>query len=111
MVVGAFEGIDVEAADREEHLVWLIESRVDGGVPCACSLVGEFGHVVPSFCVPVVNECHFEFPNGWPLDAHVGVSPFCFVERTYVVAANEPDFAVSDEDLSVVASGFSRVEG
>jgi hypothetical protein len=60
--------------------------------------------------VPEVGEGALEVPDAGTGDADVGVAPLGGVRGADVVAADEADPVVDDEDLSVVASVAPDVE-
>ena len=60
--------------------------------------------------IPEVHERLGQIERLWPANAQVGIAPLGGVESADVVAADEGDLAVHDEQLAVIQGVAARIE-
>jgi hypothetical protein len=109
-VDGTVEGVEVDAADREQQSVRRVGGRLDLGEPLARAVVGQLGEAPPSVVVPEVDEGVLQLPGGRAADdLEVRVPPRGRVHVADVVPADVRGLSVDDEELAVVAARLAHV--
>ena len=98
VLLGAFDGREVHAANRVHGLERKVGVDLDARVPCVGrdpvdALIGA------AILVPHIHERLPQLPHGRANFAHVGVAPFTFVGVADVEAAHVADLIIHDEDL------------
>ncbi|CAN5380343.1 hypothetical protein BH24ACT12_BH24ACT12_22700 [soil metagenome] len=82
----------------------------DPRLPRRRSVVGQLRQVCAAVLVPEVDEGVLQLPHRRPDVPDVGVSPLGRIQAPHVVAADEADPVVHDQQLAMVPPGLADVE-
>ena len=107
VVRGAVDGVEVHPADRVDHVARDVAVDPDVRLPGAAAEVGQGGAAPAGEQVPVVDEGVLHVPDDVAGQPGVGVAPVGGVQAADVVAADEGDHVVDDQQLAVVAAAVA----
>ena len=114
VALGPVDRLEVHPADREHPQPRHVAVHPDARLPRRGGRISIGGSLRPnllvSMQVPEVGERPRQVPDPRTGDPAVGVAPLRGVGRADVVAADEADPVVDDEDLAVVAAVAAQVE-
>ena len=60
--------------------------------------------------IPEPDESSRKFHCSWAAQAHMRVTPLCGIQRAKVVASNEADGAIDDEQLAMIQGITTRIQ-
>ena len=108
VVGGPVDGGQVHAPDGVDHGPRHVAVDPDVGLPGAAAEVRDGGPAAAGPQVPVVDEGVLHVPDDVAGQPGMGVAPVGGVQAADVVAAEEGDMVVDDQDLAMVAAGVAR---
>ena len=92
---GELEGVGATDGDERVEAAWIM--------PCDAD-------VIRVVAIPEIDEGLGEVGGGWPLDAYMGIAPGGGVEAAQIIATDEADSAIDDEELAVIEGVAAYIE-
>src|SRR4051812_46628090 len=100
MALRALDSLDVGVADREAEAQGVVRVDIDRGIETA-RVVPLYHGLARTEAVPEVHEGVGEIERVGSGDAQMGVAPLAGVEAANVVAADEAELIVDDQQFTV----------